>query len=204
MADGAQPKARRNPCESPIMILQIDRGGGEAPLQFAAVIRNLGAGQATLEVTNPWTIVDWETLKGRKGRLRLLSDGTGKTIEIPGIVTWARYTVQDQENGHLDLGLELTDPDRLVHQLLFEQITHTSEDIKGLWDRWEQTRQTSEAGPFSTKLGFAATTLLIGALAMQFVDAQGFKMFGWVLWVCGTLLVGNQVLRFWKHCKTSD
>ncbi len=203
MTDGEQPTTRRKSPESAVMILQIDRGGDEAPLQFAAVIRNLGAGLATLEVTNPWTITDWEALEGRKGSLRLLSDETGKAIEIRGTISWARYIVQDQENGQLNLGLKLADPDRLAQQLLFEQITHSSDDIKGLWDRWEQTRQAAPAGPFSAKLGSAATALLIGALAMQFLDPHGLKMFGWVLWLGGTLLVANQVLRFWKHSKAS-
>jgi hypothetical protein len=185
------------------MILQIDRRGDEPSLQFSAVIRNLGSGLATLEVTNPWTIMDWETLKGRKGCLRLLSPETGDSTEIPGTVTWARYTVQDQESGQLNLGLELADPDQLAQKLLFEQITHSSDDIKGLWNRWDQARQSLPSGPFSIKMGFVATILLLGALAMQFAGPTGFKLFGWVLWFLGTLVVANQALRFWKNRNAS-
>ena len=75
------------------MILQIDRPGDEAPLQFPAVIRNLAAGVATLEVNNPWTILNWETLKGQGARLRLLAE-TGEVTDIRGTVNWARYSVQ--------------------------------------------------------------------------------------------------------------
>jgi hypothetical protein len=164
--------------ESAVMILQIDGRGHEQTLQFSAVIRNLGTSLATLEVTNPWTIMDWGTLKGRKGCLRLLSPETGKSTEIPGTVRWARYTVKDQENGHLNLGLELADPDQVAQKLLFEHITHTSEDIKGLWNRFDQARQSSQSRPFSIKVSIAASVLLLGALAMQFAGPKGFKLFG--------------------------
>ncbi len=181
------------------MILHIDRRGDEQPLQFAAEIRNLGAGLATLEVTNPWTVMNWETLKGRKGHLRLQSLETGKSTDIRGTVTWARYIVQDQDCGLLSLGLELADPDQWAQKQLFEHITHTSNDIKGLWNRWDQAREKSREKTFSTKLGVAATALLVGALAMQVIGPEGIKQFGWVLWFCGTLLVANQTLRFWKN-----
>ena len=202
MSTGELPKSGTP--ESAVMILQIDGRGHEQSLQFSAVIRNLGASLATLEVTNPWTIMDWETLKGRKGCLRLLSPETGKSSEIRGTVRWARYTVQDQESGHLNLGLELADPDQLAQKLLFEHITHTSEDIKGLWNRWDQSRRSSHSSPFSIKMGFGAAALLLGALAMQFAGPKGFKLFGWVLWFFGTLVVANQALRFWKDRKISD
>jgi len=203
MPDGRQPENWSRTPESAVMVLQIDRRGDEQSLQFSAVIRNLGAGLATLEVTNPWTVMDWETLKGRKGCLRLLSPETGESAEIRGTVTWARYTVQDQESGHLNLGLELANPDQVAQKLLFEHITHSSADIKGLWNRWDQARHSPQSGPFSIKMGFTATALLLGALAMQFAGPKGFKLFGWVLWLCGTLVVANQALWFWKDRKAS-
>ncbi|MFI5355538.1 MAG: hypothetical protein ACHQX0_08010, partial [Desulfobaccales bacterium] len=85
----------------PAMILQIDRPGEEAPLQFPAVVRNLAAGIATLEVNNPWTILDWETLKGREGRLRLLTE-SGKVTDLQATINWARYRVQGQDSGDLN------------------------------------------------------------------------------------------------------
>lgn len=203
MPAGELSKNWNRTIESAVMILKIDGRGHEQPLQFSAVIRNLGASLATLEVTNPWTIMNWESLKGRKGCLRLLSPETGESTEIRGTVRWARYTVQDQESGHLNLGLELANPDQLAQKLLFEHITHTSADIKGLWNRWDQTRQSSHSGPFSIKMGFGAAALLLGALAMQFAGPKGFKLFGWVLWFCGTLVVANQALRFWKNRNAS-
>ncbi len=203
MPDDSHPENWGMAAESSAMILQIDRPGAEGGLKFPAMIRNLAGGVVTLEINNPWTIMNWETLKGLKGCLRLQSSGTGEPTEIRGTVTWARYTVQDQESGHLNLGLELADPDQLAQKLLFEHITHSSDDIKGLWNRWEQTRQPSHSSPFSIMMGFTATALLLGALAMQFAGPKGFKLFGWVLWFFGTLVVANQALRVWKDRKAS-
>jgi hypothetical protein len=178
MSDGGQPGNRSRTHEPAVMILEIDGRGDEQSLQFSAVIRNLGAGLATLEVTNPWTIMNWETLKGRKGALRLLSPETGKSTNIQGTVMWARYTVRDQENGQLNLGLQLADPDQLAQKLLFEHITHTSDDIKGLWNRWDQARQSSHLSQLSIKIGLTAMALLLGALALQLAGPKGFKLFG--------------------------
>lgn len=202
-AEGRPETCSKSP-ESSVMVLHIDRRGEELPLQFAAVIRNLGAGLATLEVTNPWTVMNWETLKGRKGCLRLQSSETGKSADIRGTVTWARYTTQEEGGSLLSLGLALADPNRLARKLLFEHITHTTEDIKGLWNRWEEVRQSSHTRTLSTKIGVGATALLFGALAIQLVAPQGFKIFGWVLWFFGTLLVANQTLRFWKNRHASQ
>ncbi len=203
MPDDSHPENWGMAAESSAMILQIDRPGAEGGLKFPAMIRNLAGGVVTLEINNPWTIMNWETLKGLKGCLRLQSSGTGEPTEIRGTVTRARYTVQDQDSGQLDLDLKLTGPDQSVQELLFEHITQTSDDIKGLWNRWEQTRQTPDPASLSQKTGFTALALLLGGVALQVVGPHTFKLFGWVLWLFGTLMVAGQTLRFWKSRKAS-
>jgi len=186
------------------MILQIDRPGEEAPLQFPAVIRNLAAKTATMEVINPWTILNWETLKGQGGCLRLLAE-TGEVIDLQGTVTWAKYTVQGQDSGNLNLGLELVNPDPSAYKLLFENIPHTSKDIKGFWDRWDQAQvsQAPKVPPITPWIGFSALALLLSGLALQLTGTTGFKLFGWVLWCFGTVVVAFQALRFWRSRNAS-
>ena len=89
MADAANPVLKSRASESSVMMLQIDRPNEPAPLQFPAVIRNLVAGVATLEVTNPWIILNWDTLKGQSGCLRLLN-AAGEVIDLQGIITWVK------------------------------------------------------------------------------------------------------------------
>jgi hypothetical protein len=186
------------------MILQIDRPGEEAPLQFPAVIRNLASGVATLEVNNPWTIMNWETLKGQVAGLRLLAQ-TGEVTNLRGVINWARYSVQDQDSGSLSLSLQMTDPDPASQRLLSEFIPHTTKDIKGFWDRWDETQaiRAPKSSPLSTKTGLAVLALLFAGLALQFPGAMEFKIFGLLLWCGGTLMVALQALRLWKNRKAS-
>jgi hypothetical protein len=162
------------------MILQIDRPGEETPLRFPAVIRNLAAGVATLEVNNPWTILDWETLKGREGRLSLLTE-SGKVTDLRATINWARYRVQGQDSGDLNLSLQLADPDPAAQELLSAYISHTSEDIKGFWNQWDQA-QVSRAPktPPVTKIVLAVLALLLTGLALQLSGATGAKLWGWL------------------------
>ncbi len=198
MSNDSQSESFTRARELSPMILQIDSREDERPLQFPAVIRNLGGGLVTLEITNPWTIMDWKTLKGRKGSLHLVSADAEESAEIRGTVIWAKYLVQDQANGHLNLGLKLADPDQSSRQLLFDRITHSPNDIKGLWNRWEQVRGSS-GERLSTRNCFIAVGLLMSALALQMVGPPEFKIVGWLLWLLGTVLLANQTLRFWRN-----
>ena len=161
------------------MILQIDRPGEGAPLQFPAVIRNLVAGVATLEVNNPWTILNWETLKGQGGRLRLLAE-TGEVTDLQGIFNWARYSVQGQDSGNLNLSLRLTKPDPAAQKLLSEFIPHTSKDIKGFWNQYDQAQGSRPKTMPVTKIVIAALALLVMGLALQLSGATGAKLWGWL------------------------
>ncbi len=162
----------------PAMILQIDRPGNETPLQFPAVIRNLAAGVATLEVNNPWTIMNWETLKGQGGRLRLLTEA-GKVTDLRATINWARYRVQGQDSGDLNLSLQLNDPDPAAQKLLSEYIPHTTKDIRDFWNEWDQA-PVSRAPKTSRviKIVLVALALLLTGLALQLSGATGAKLWG--------------------------
>lgn len=204
MARGGYPENGRKAGGSGSLILQLDVPGNEAPLQLPALIRNLGGGLVTLEVKNPWTVLCWETLKGQTGCLKMPSAESPEVTEIEGTVSWARYTVLDQDSGVLNLGLKLTDPNLENQRQLREYIPQTTEDIKGLWDKWEQVRQAPAPASDFTKVGFAAAVILLcSGLALQLMDFKGFKIFGWVLWFLGTLAVAGEGLRFWKNHRVS-
>ena len=172
--------AARNRAFKPAVILEIDRPGEEAPLRFPAMVRNLAAGIATLEVHNPWTILDWETLKGLKGCLRLLTE-SGKVTDLQGTINWVVYRVQEQDSGHLHLSLQLTDSGPAVPKLLREYIFHTSLDIKGFWNQWDQA-QVIQVPTRSrlTKIVLVVLALLLTGLVLQFSGATGAKLWGWL------------------------
>ncbi len=187
---------------SSAVILQIDPPGGGSPLKFPAVVRNLAIGVVTLEVNNPWIILNWNTLKGQGGCLRVPS-GSEEFADLRGTVTWARYYVQGQDSGHLRLGMVLGAPDQTARRLLVRHISHTAEDIKGLWERWDLARPTPGPEAFSAKIGFAALALLFAGVSLQMAEPKGYKLVGWVLWFFGTLVVGGQTLRFWRSRNAS-
>ena len=197
--------AAQNKASASAMILQIDRPAGESPLQFPAVVRNLVAGVATLEVNNPWTILNWETLKGQGGCLRLLTE-SGEVADLRGTVNWARYRVQGQDSGNLSLSLTLTAPGPTAQKLLSDYIPHTSKDIKGFWDCYDQAQgnQVQKVSPLPTMTALAALALLLSGLILQLIGPTTFKLLGWLLWCGGMVVVASQVLRFWKSRKASQ
>ncbi len=179
------------------IMLQIDLPGSEKPLQCSATVRNLVTGVVSLEVVNPCKM-RWATLKGQNACLRLLAPETGDPCDILGTVTWVKFA---QDSGQVSLRLELANPTLSAQKLLTEHIPHTAEDIKGLWDRWDQARQTTEQPPVDTKMGFTAVALLLSGVALQWAMPMAFKPLGWVLWLLGTLALAGQTLRAWRGGK---
>ncbi len=186
------------------VILWIERPGEEAPMQFPAVIRNLVNGVVTMEVNNPWTILNWETLKGQRGGLRLLG-GIGEVTDLQGNINWARYSVQGQDSGKLTLCLEITNLDPSSRKLLAEYIPYNAMDIKGFWDQWDQAQgsQSAKLSQLASKMNLAALGLLLAGLALSYGGTLEFKIFGLLLWCGGTLLIAWQALHLWKNRKAS-
>jgi hypothetical protein len=201
MSDDHGPESRRRVPEASALILQIDRSIEGSPQCFPAIVRNLVDGVVTLEINNLWAFPNWETLKGRGGCLKLHS-GNGGVTDLQGTVTWSGYTALDLDRGQLHLGLKLADPSS-AQKLLSSYLPHITEDIKSLWERWDQAREAPEPAALSAKTSFAAMSLLTSGLALQLVWPQPYKLFAWVLWLFGTLLVGGQTLHFWKCHKAS-
>jgi len=198
MPDGYRFGTGNRGAESPALILQIGRPMDGIPLRRPAVVRNLVEGVVTLEVEEPWPVLNWETLKGRTGSLHLLSD-TGIVTELQGSVTWASYTRLDEDHGQFHLGLKLADP-AAAKMLLSEHLPYITADIKSLWDRCDQTRQVPEpaAFSFSTRIGLAAPILLTSGVAWQLMWPKPYKLLGLLLWLFGTLLVGGETAHFWR------
>jgi hypothetical protein len=186
------------------VILQIGRPG-KATLQFPAVIRNLMAGVASLEVINPLALMEWEDLKGQGGRLRVLANGNGEPINFPGKVVRVRHFAQGRDQGLLSLDLVLDQPTAAAQKLLNEHITNRPRDIQELWERWDQARQPySLPRALSTRLGFVGVTLLFCGLIMHAGEAGPHQLLAWMFWLMGTLGVLGQILLLWRGIKDSS
>ena len=189
--------------ESSGLIFKVQRPGDDRPLQFPAKILNLSGGVVSLEVKNSWISSQWDTLKGLKGCLLLLSAGTEAVTDIRGTVAWARPTAPGADS--LNLGLELASPTLAAQKQITSHIPHTGDDIKGLWNRWEEAQQSATASrTVSTKIGYTAVLLLTTGLALQLAESQGYKLVGWGLWFLGTLAVAGQILHYWRNRKAAS
>jgi hypothetical protein len=198
------PKTRGSSRDPSDVILQIGRPG-KATRQFPAVIRNLTAGVASLEVINPLALMEWEDLKGQGGRLRVLANGNGEPIDFPGKVVRVRHFARGRDKGLLSLDLVLEQSTAAAQKLLTEHIPNRPRDIQGLWERWDQAQQTSaQRVALPTRLGFVGVTLLFCGLIMRTGGAGPHQLLAWMFWLMGTLGVLGQILLLWRSIKGSS
>ncbi|MGO9620764.1 MAG: hypothetical protein ACLPT6_05095 [Desulfobaccales bacterium] len=186
------------------VLLQIGPSG-KPTRQFPAVIRNLRAGVASLEVSNPLALMEWEDLNGQGGRLRVPANVNGEPVNFPGKVVRVRHCARSRDKGLLSIDLVLDQPTAAAQKLLNEHIPNCPRDIQGLWERWDQARQPSaQRAALPTRLGFAGVTLLFCGLIMHTGRAGSHPLIAWIFWLMGTLGVVGQILLLWKGIKDSS
>lgn len=195
-------KTRRSSRGPSDVILQINRPG-QAMLQFPAVIRNLTSEAVNLQVINPWTQVQWDSLHGLEARLRLLTNGTGELINFPGKVVMVRH-FPGRDKGVLNLGLALDQLTPAAWRVLNEHLPNRPRDIQLLWERWEQARKPpSEGTTVPTRLGFAGLTIIFCGLIMQTHAAGPPKLLSLMYWLVGTLGILGQTVLLWRGIKAA-
>lgn len=185
----------------PSSILEIDAPGAGAPHHFPVTVQNLAGGVVTLEVKSPWSMADWENLRGRRGHLRLHPGGTEEALEVKGTLTWTKDSGDGRSR--LWVGMELAQTDPITHKLLADQIPHTHKDIKGLWERWDQNLERPAEAQTHQKVYRAGLGLLLGGLACQLAGTPSYQFFGWILWFCGSLAVAGQILWSMRQIRLS-
>jgi hypothetical protein len=95
----------------------------------------------------------------------------------------------------LSLGLQLINPPGEAISRLSNLLPHTSQDIKGLWDRYDQARQSPGNSNWLHICYIAGLVLLIGGLGLQFANSPDHKAYGWVLWLLGSLAIAGEIIR---------
>jgi hypothetical protein len=159
-------------------------------------IRNLSTGAITLTVPNPGDIPDWDRYRGADCILRVEDPGGGEPITIQAKISWTRFGGRGQPP--LSLGLQLFKPPREGISRLSDLLPHTSQDIKGLWERYDQVRKTPEKTDWVHYSYIAGLGFLLGGLVLQFANSFGYKGWGWIFWMLGTLGVAGKIIRpFW-------
>jgi len=196
-----KPKAETT--GSPALRLEIADREGKTPRLIPVRIRNLSTGGVTLTVTNPRDIPDWDRYRGEDCVLRVEDPGGGEPVNIKANIAWTRSGIGGQLP--LSLGLQLIKPPGEAIRQLSNLLPHTSQDIKGLWDRYDQVRKSPGNSDVVRHCYIAGLVLLLGGLVLQFAGSPGYKVCGWVLWGLGSLgIAGKIILPFWQKQPSSN
>ena len=98
----------------------------------------------------------------------------------------------------MTLGLELARPTLTARKVLGDLIPHSSKDIKGLWDRWDQAYAEADSSHSRKKIYLLGMILLFGGVALQ-LGGKSLQLFGWILWFFGSLAVaGKSLWSIWQ------
>jgi hypothetical protein len=196
-----QPEAATN--ESSSLMLEVAGQKEPAPLRIPVLIQNLSMGGVTLTVTNPWGIADWDRYRGKDCVLRMEEPGGQEVINIKAQIAWTKFGGTGQPA--LSLGLQMVKPPEAALRQLNNLLTHTSQDIKGLWDRYDQVQKIPGPTPLVHHCYIAGLVLLVGGLVLQFSSSPAYKICGWVLWLLGSLGIAGKIIRpFWQKQVSSD
>jgi hypothetical protein len=187
-----KPHADNQP--SPALRLMIDGQAAKTPILIPVVIRNLSTGGVILTVPNPWEIADWDLYRGVHCALRVEDHGGGEAININAKIVWTSIGGAGQPP--LSLGLQLIKPPGEGIRRLSNLLPHTSQDIKGLWERYDQVRESpNHLDSLVQHFYIAGLVFLVGGLALQFAGSPVYKGFGWGLWVFGSLGIAVKIIR---------
>jgi hypothetical protein len=108
---------------------------------FPVVVKNLTTVGIILEILPPDNGYKTESLKGGAGFLKIIGRDDSVMMEVPGRILWTRN--REGEKG-TTLGLELLGPLPLpVRQMLEANMAISSKDMKGLWDYWDEIKETA-------------------------------------------------------------
>jgi hypothetical protein len=187
----------------PGLVLEVAGQKEPTPLLIPVLIQNLSLGGVTLAVTNPWGIADWNRWRGEDCVLRVKDPDGEEVVNIKAKIAWTK--VGGNSQSPLSLGLQMVKPSGEALRQLNGLLTHTSQDIKGLWDRYDQVREIPGQSQLLHHCYIAGLVLLVGGLVFQFAGSPTYKMYGWALWLLGSLgIAGKVIWPFWQKRASGD
>ena len=196
-------KAEATTTGSPSFMLEVAGRKEPTPLLIPVLIQNLSMGGVTLAVTNPWGIADWDRYRGEDCVLRVGDPGGEEVFNIKAKIAWTKFGGQGQPP--LSLGLQMIKPPGEALRRLSNLLTHTSQEIKGLWDRYDQVQKIPEPTSLLHHCYIGGLVLLVGGMVLQFAGSPAYKMCGWVLWLLGSLgIAGKIIWPFWQKRAAAD
>jgi len=177
---------------TPSLILEVTGQKEPTPRLIPVLIQNLSMGGVTLAVATPWGITDWDHYRGKDCVLRMKDPGGQKVVTVKAKISWTKIGGTGQPP--LSLGVQMVRPSKEMLRRLSELLTHTSRDIRGLWDRYDQVRELPGPPQLVHRGYIAGLVLLVGGLTLQFTSSPAYKMWGWALWLLGSLGIAGKII----------
>jgi hypothetical protein len=196
-------KAEATTTGSPSFMLEVAGRKEPTPLLIPVLIQNLSMGGVTLAVTNPWGIADWDRYRGEDCVLRVGDPVGQEVVNIKAKIAWTKFGGHGQPP--LSLGLQMIKPPGEAVRRLSNLLTHTSQDIKGLWERYDQVQKISGPSHLMHHCYIAGLVLLVGGMVLQLTGSPAYKMYGWALWLLGSLGIAWKIIwPFWQKRADGD
>lgn len=181
------------------LMIEIGLKPGEVPLCIPVRVQNFTGGLLTLKVTQTINWVEWEALPGHDSHLRLPQSRAGETETIDGKVTWVKAS--GPAGASVFLGMEVSQPVAQVQKLLEDQVLYTPQDIKDMWQQWDQVQVTQRRSTVSiaAMLIFGVILLILGG-ALLAAPARFPQSYGYgVLAVGGLFTLLGGVRVWWRR-----
>jgi hypothetical protein len=178
-------------------VLEIAHPEGQTPFRLPVLVQNFSMEKVSLAVINPWIIGDWQRYRGQECLLHLPGLPGQQPISIQSKIVWTRFNVDGQSP--LSLELHMAKPPAEALGRLSAQITHSSQDTKRLWERYDQVQDVPAQSNWTHHFYIAGLVLLLGGMIFQLNISLPYKDLGWILWFLGSLGIAPKVLRsFWQ------
>jgi hypothetical protein len=188
---------------SPSLILEVAGQQEPTPHLIPVLIQNLSMGGVTLAAPAPWDIPDWDHYRGKDCVLRVEDPGGQEVVTTKAKISWTK--IGDPGQQPLSLGLQLIHPPEEMLRRLSDLLTHNSRDIRGLWDRYDQARALPGKSRLVNWCYWAGLVLLVGGLVLQFAGSRTYTMYGWGLWLLGSLgIAGKIIWPLWQKRASVD
>jgi hypothetical protein len=203
MTSGYCKPEEKNTAGHPNLVLEVAGQKTPTPLRIPVLIQNLSMGGVTLAVTNPWGLADWDRYRGENCLLRVKDPDDQELANIKAKISWTKIGGNGQPP--LSLGLQLIKPSIEARRWLSSLLSHASQDMQGLWDRYDQVREIPAQSRLLHHCYVAGLVLLVGGVLLQFAGSSTYKMCGWALWLVGSLgIAGKFIWPLWQGRASAD
>jgi hypothetical protein len=167
------------------VLLEIRGEEAQGALRLPVSIQDASNGQITLRLSHPLPEFMKDSLVNLPANLYLAFAGEQEILETPGKVAWLKAS----NSGRFQtLAVELRQLSPKLQHILSTQIVSTPNDIKELWERWDEARDGDMGGePLNYHIGLA---FMVGGAVFNLAGPKSLILISYLLMFLGGLVAG--------------